>query len=281
MKKAKHNRTILIKVSLMVFCLSSAITSNAQIRSLTNPAKWELVWSDEFNGKGLPDSTIWTFEKGYLRNKEAQYYTAERLENARIEDGMLVIEARRDDFEGHDITSASIHTFGKKSILYQRVEVCAKLPTGRGTWPAIWLIGDSKSKGIKWPDNGEIDIMENVGFDPSKIHTNIHTKAYNDVLKSYRSVLADKPCEKFHVYAMEWYEDRLDFFIDDTKYFTFYNEYKTTAEWPFDEGHYLIINLAIGGAWGGQQGINYELFPHKYYIDYVRVFKQKKVYSNK
>ena len=261
-----------IRKIISTLILSMCITIVAFAQNTTN---WELVWSDEFNGSGLPDSANWSFEQGYVRNNEAQYYTPKRLENARVEEGMLVLEARRDYWEKQEITSASLHSYGKKSILYGRVEVRAKLPAANGTWPAIWLIGDNKYKGVKWPDNGEIDIMENVGFNPDIIHTNIHTKAFNDVLKSNRGVMVDKPWEKFHVYAMEWFEDRIDIFVDDTKYFTFYNEHKTFAEWPFDVSHYLILNLAVGGAWGGKQGIDMAHFPYKYYIDYVRVYKQK------
>jgi beta-glucanase (GH16 family) len=141
--------------------------------------KWKLVWEDNFETKGLPNPEIWSYEEGYVRNNEAQFYTKERQENARVENGNLIIEARKDNWNGHEITSASIHTYGKKSILYGRVEVRAKLPTGRGTWPAIWMLGNSIRNGTRWPDCGEIDIMENVGYDPDVVHANIHTKAYN------------------------------------------------------------------------------------------------------
>ena len=244
---------------------------------LAQPVEWELVWEDNFDVDGLPDENIWDYEEGYIRNNEAQYYTKKRLENARVENGNLVIEARKDNWQGKDITSASLHTYGHKHMTYGRIEVRAKLPTGTGTWPAIWTLGTSIRNGTKWPDCGEIDIMENVGFDPDVIHANIHTKSYNHVLGTNKGdkITVKKPYEDFHVYAVEWFEDRMDFYVDDTKYFSFSNENSGKATWPFDDPHYLIINLAIGGGWGGQQGIDDTIFPKKYYIDYVKVYKQK------
>ena len=237
---------------------------------------WQLLWQDEFNGSGHPNESIWDYEEGYIRNNEKQYYAKKRLENARVEDGHLVIEARRDNYEGHEITSASLHTYGKKSIIYGRVEVRAKLPTGKGTWPAIWMLGNNIRTGGKWPDCGEIDIMENVGYDPDAIHANIHTKAYNHVLGTGkgRKITVEKPYENFHVYAVEWFKDRLDFYIDERLYFTYKNENTGNDTWPFNQPHYLIINLAIGGSWGGQQGIDNSIFPQKYLIDYVRVYSK-------
>ncbi len=242
-----------------------------------NPAleKWELVWSDEFSTPGLADPNRWEYEVGYKRNKELQYYTQARPENARVEDGMLVIETRKDNFENHPITSASLHTRNRASWCYGRIEVRAKLPTGRGMWPAIWMLGINP--GHRWPACGEIDIMENVGFDPLMIHANIHTRAYNHVLgtnKGNRIEVAD-PSQHFHVYAIEWFEDHIDFFCDETKYFTFRNEGTGNDTWPFDKPHYLILNAAYGGSWGGQKGTDDSILPQKYFIDYVRIYRSK------
>lgn len=238
--------------------------------------KWKLVWEDNFDKDGFPDEKIWGYEVGYIRNNEEQYYTEKRLENARVENGFLVIEARKDNWQNHPITSASLHTYGKKSILYGRVEVRAKLPTGRGTWPAIWMLGENVHNGTGWPACGEIDIMENVGFDPGVIHANTHTRAYNHVKGTNKGnkITVEKPWEDFHVYALEWFEDHMDFYVDDKKYFTFENEKTGNDVWPFDKPHYLIINLAIGGGWGGQKGVDESIFPQQYYIDYVRVYRQ-------
>lgn len=256
-----------------------ALSSYGQKRTApgSSNAQWELVWEDNFDVTGLPNPKIWGYEEGFIRNNEAQYYTKERLENCRIENGNLIIEALIDNWNGHKITSASINTYGKKSILHGRIEVNAKLPTGVGTWPAIWMLGENmKEKG--WPACGEIDIMENVGFDPDVIHANIHTKAYNHVKGTNKGnkITIEKPFNDFHVYAVEWFEDHMDFFIDDKKYFTFQNEKTGNDVWPFDKPHYLLINLAIGGSWGGQKGVDDSIFPQKYFIDYVKVYKLKK-----
>jgi beta-glucanase (GH16 family) len=255
-------------------------------------AEWRLVWSDEFEEAGLPNPAKWTFEEGFVRNEEAQYYTRARRENARVEEGMLVLEARREpypnpdyrpDARGHwkrsrrqaEYTSASVTTRGKASWTFGRIEVRAKLPTGRGMWPAIWMLGN-RIGDVGWPACGEIDIMENVGYDPDVIHGNIHTRAYNHVKKSNKGarITVPSPHADFHVYAVEWQEDRIDFFVDETRYFQFSNEGTGRDAWPFDQDHYLILNIAVGGSWGGRQGIDPAIFPQKMYIDYVRVYQR-------
>jgi beta-glucanase (GH16 family) len=235
--------------------------------------EWKLVWEDNFDTNGLPDGKLWNYEVGYIRNNEAQYYTKERLENARVEGGSLIIEARKDNWNGNEITSASLHTYGKKSMLYGKIEVRAKLPTGIGTWPAIWMLGNSFKEGSGWPSCGEIDIMENVGYDPDVIHANIHTKAYNHSIGTGKGdkITIEKPYEDYHVYTVEWFESEMRFFVDEQLYFTYKKEGSSNDVWPFNKPHYLIINLAIGGGWGGQKGIAEDLFPQKYYIDYVKV----------
>lgn len=251
--------------------------------------KWKLSWSDEFDYAGLPDSKRWMSEVGFIRNREAQYYTAGRKENARVENGRLIIEARKEKFpnargtpgstnwnraEFAEVTSASLTTRGIKEQRYGRIEVKAKLPQGRGVWPAIWMLGTNISK-AGWPRCGEIDIMEYVGFEPNTIHANIHTGKYNHVKKTGKGnrIQVEKPYEDFHVYAIEWTRERLDFFVDEKKYFTYAKEPNAGEDvWPFDQAHYLILNLAIGGAWGGQKGIDDSIFPARYEIDYVRIY---------
>jgi len=239
--------------------------------------QWDLVWADEFNYEGLADPRKWDYETGFVRNREKQYYTKARPENARVENGTLIIESRKEEYEKGQYTSASLHTRHKAEWLYGRIEVRAKLPTGRGMWPAIWMLGTNRDE-LGWPACGEIDIMENVGFDPNTICANIHTKAYNHVKRTNKGskITCAKPSEAYHVYAIEWYEDRIDFFLDDQKYFTFTNEGTGNDVWPYDKPHYLILNAAIGGSWGGQKGIDDAIFPQKYCIDYVRVFKRVK-----
>jgi beta-glucanase (GH16 family) len=255
---------------------------------------WKLVWSDEFDKPGLPDPAKWEFETGFIRNNEQQYYTHERQENARVENGMLVIEARKEHYrnpafdparndgrgnrrnrEFAEYTSASLITRGKASWTYGRVEVRAKLPSGLGVWPAIWMLG-SDIRQTGWPACGEIDIMELVGFEPGIVHGTIHTRKYNHVTgkgKGSQIPIADAS-EAFHVYALEWDKDRLDLFVDDHKYYSYPNEGTGHDSWPFDKDQYLILNFAIGGEWGGAKGIDDAIFPQRYYIDYVRVYQK-------
>ncbi len=236
--------------------------------------EWQLSWSDEFEYEGLPDKSKWDYEEGKIRNNESQYYTRERLENARVEDGMLVIEAISEPYQGAKHTSASVITKGKRDFLYGRLEIRAKLPTGVGMWPAIWMLGNNISE-VGWPACGEIDIMENVGYDPDSIHANVHTQAYNHVKKTNKGarIMVRAPYKDFHIYTVEWFEDRMDFYVDDQKYFTFDNEGKTSDEWPFDQPHYLILNIAVGGAWGGRYGIDESIFPQQMLVDYVRYYE--------
>jgi beta-glucanase (GH16 family) len=259
-------RYIILISALLIYGASISIAQTSR----------KLIWADEFNEDGLPSSKIWSYEKGYVRNNEVQYYTEKVVQNARVENGHLVIAARYDSTAKNPYTSASLITLNKKDILYGRIEVRAKLPVGRGTWPAIWLLGTAYNAKYGWPECGEIDVMENVGFDSLRIHANIHTEAYNHVKKTNKgnSIAVQSPYEAFHVYSMEWSKDKIDFFVDDIKYFTYPKEPNAThAEWPFDDPHYLILNLAIGGAWGGQQGIDNRIFPHEYLVDYVRVYR--------
>jgi beta-glucanase (GH16 family) len=243
--------------------------------SLSSAQQWELVWEDNFEQEGLPDPDKWSYETGYIRNNEKQYYTEARLQNVRQENGQLIIEAHRDNYEGHEYTSASIHTKNTATWQYGRFEVRAKVPTGNGTWPAAWMLGVNISE-VGWPMSGEIDIMEYVGFDPDRAHGNVHTKAYNHNIQTNKGATVELPDahKNFHVYAVEWSPEKIDFFVDEINYFTFENEGKGIEEWPFDQPFYLILNLAIGGGWGGQQGVDDTLFPHQYIIDYVKVYQK-------
>jgi beta-glucanase (GH16 family) len=239
------------------------------------PGGWALVFSDEFDADGAPDPSRWAYELGYIRNNEAQFYTS-RPENARVEGGHLVIEARKESYQGYGYTSASLNTLGRFEFLRGRVEVRAKVPTGNGAWPAIWTLGTNRAQ-VGWPACGEIDIMENVGFDPKRIHASVHTAAYNHTINTQKtaSVTLDNPSADFHVYAMEWYADRIEVSVDRQVYFTFRNEGTGTRTWPFDQPQYLLVNLAIGGSWGGQKGIDDARFPQRYLIDYVRIYQWK------
>lgn len=247
---------------------------NNGVQSPTTPTDgWALAWSDEFDRPGPPDASRWDHEEGFLRNQELQYYTR-RTENARVEDGHLVIEARREAFGPGQYTAASLVTRGRQSIRYGKVEVRAKLPRGRGMWPAIWMLGEDIAT-AGWPRCGEIDIMEHVGFEPGRVHATVHTEAYNHVQGTQRGGSLDVGdlYDTFRVYAVEWRPDRIDFSVDGRPYFTFRKEGSSVAVWPFDRPHYLIMNIAVGGSWGGQQGVDDAVFPQRMTIDYVRVYR--------
>jgi beta-glucanase (GH16 family) len=239
------------------------------------PSAWKLVWSDEFDYNGLPDSNKWNYDIGGhgWGNNELEFYTEKRPENARVENGFLIIEARKEKWENANYTSARLVTKGKGDWKYGRIEVRAKLPRGLGTWPAIWMLGSTTP--LKWPDDGEIDIMEHVGFDPGVIHGSIHCKKYNHVIHTEKTaVIKAADCmDAFHVYALEWDKESVNIFIDDKKYFTFTNDHTDYAAWPFDQPMHLLLNVAFGGNWGGQKGIDDSIFPQKMLVDYVRVYQ--------
>jgi beta-glucanase (GH16 family) len=243
----------------------------------------KLVWSDEFDYSGLADSAKWGYDVGATGwgNQELQNYTSQRPENARVQDGRLIIEALRDGPKNQPYTSARLVSRGKGDWTYGRFEVRAKLPSGRGTWPAIWMLPTLKSYGdIDWPDNGEIDIMEHVGFDPDVIHGSAHTKAYYYSIGSQKTATITVPNSRtqFNVYAVEWTPEEIRWYVNGNQYFTFKNERITNRsadykQWPFDKPFHLILNIAIGGTWGGAQGVDDSIWPQRMEIDYVRVFQ--------
>ena len=237
--------------------------------------KWKLVWSDEFNYTGLPDSTKWTAEIGGhgWGNSELQYYTSHRSENARVENGMLIIEARKENFEERNYTSARLVTKGKGDWQYGKIEVRAKLPSGRGTWPAIWMLGSTDP--INWPDDGEIDIMEHVGFNHGFVHGSIHTKKYYHSIGTQKTdtIFISDCAVNFHVYSVEWTKDRIDVAVDGNTFFTFTNEKTGYDAWPFDNKMHLLLNLAVGGNWGGAKGVDDSIWPRRMEVDYVRVYQ--------
>lgn len=257
---------------------------------------YKLVWSDEFNYTGKPDSTKWTYEYGFIANQEKQYYT-DSLKNARVENGHLIIEAHKEkivnkdyknpalsnswaqykaDIDTAQYTSARLITHGLAEWQYGRIEARARLPKGRGMWPAIWMLGQNRRE-AGWPACGEIDIMEHVGYDNDTIHGTIHTKAYNHMrgTQKGKTIYIENPNDEFHVFAIEWTPEKIDFMLDDVVYNRIVNEYKTTAEWPFDQKFYLILNLAVGGGWGGKMGIDDSIFPQRMTVDYVRVYQKE------
>lgn len=235
-----------------------------------------MVWNDEFSNTGLPDASRWGYDVGGggWGNNELEYYTNARLENARCENGNLIIEARKESYQGMDYTSARLVTTNKGDWRYGRFEVRAKLPGGKGTWPAIWMLPTTWVYG-SWPSSGEIDIMEYVGYDPGNVHGSIHTEAYNHTIGTQKTstyVVADAETA-FHTYAIEWTRETIDFFVDDVKYFSFANEHTGYKVWPFDQPFHFILNLAVGGDWGGAEGVDPNIWPQQMVVDYARVYQ--------
>jgi len=269
------------------------VLSAMVVRGKNRPERaWELAWSDEFDGDELDESqwsaNVWPARKV---NDEDQAYTA-RAENLRLENGMLVIEAHLEDYEGAAYTSGRIHSAGKGDFLYGRIEVRAMLPRGQGTWPAIWMLpsdpfayattcdaGEWQGNPYcdAWPNSGEIDIMEHVGYQMNHVHGTVHTRAYYWMVWEQRKgrILLDDVADTFHVYTVEWMPDRIDAFVDGTHYFSYMNEQQGWEAWPFDKPFHLILNVAVGGAWGRAGGpIDDTVFPQQMLVDYVRVYRQ-------
>jgi beta-glucanase (GH16 family) len=239
-----------------------------------------LVWSDEFEVDGLPDATKWLYDVGGdgWGNNEEQYYTEGRLENARVESGILIIEARKEGWPPsrnppNDYTSARLVSKGRGDWLYGKIEVKAKMPAGVGTWPAIWMLSTGNTYGT-WPRSGEIDIMEHVGFEMGTVHGSLHSLANNWTTGTQPTGSTTVPDvdTAFHVYAVEWSPAGISFLIDDVVFYSADNPGTGWEAWPFDQPFHLILNLAVGGFWGGQQGIDPDIWPARMEVDYVRVY---------
>jgi hypothetical protein len=240
------------------------------------PLDWELVWQDEFDGPEI-DESKWSYEDkgpGWVNN-ELQNYVPRRKENARIEDGKLVIEGRRDNFEGHEYSSARLHTHGKASWKFGRFVARLQVPAGRGTWPAFWMMPDDSSRG--WPACGEIDVMEHVGYEPNVVHSTTHSLKFNWMADEQRTawVPVAGATSGFHEYAIEWRPGRIDAYVDGQHYFASFDDGSGDDAWPFNKNFYLILNLAIGGNWGGAMGVDPNVWPQRYVIDWVRVYQAR------
>jgi beta-glucanase (GH16 family) len=233
------------------------------------------VWADEFDYTGLPDKTKWGYDIGGSGwgNNELEYYT-DSISNAEVASGVLTITAKKEAKGGRNYTSARLVTKGKGDFLYGRIEVKAKLPAGKGTWPAIWMLPTDWAYG-GWPKSGEIDIMEHVGYDPNVVHITAHTEAYYFKINTQKTSTkkTDNATTAFHVYRMDWTPYALRGYIDDQLIFQFANEGKGYTVWPFDKKFHLLLNVAVGGDWGGAQGVDETIFPAAMQVDYVRVYK--------
>ncbi len=241
--------------------------------------KWSFetspVWADEFDYEGAPDPKKWDYDigGGGWGNNELQYYTNSTA-NSSVSNGKLTISAKKESMGGRDYTSARLVTRNKGDFLYGRFEIKAKLPAGLGSWPAIWMLPTDWAYG-GWPNSGEIDIMEHVGYDPNVVHISTHSLAYYFKINTQKTAVKTVPTAitDFHKYRVDWTPYAIRGFIDDEQIFEFVNEGKSFAEWPFDKRFHLLLNIAVGGDWGGAKGLDPTIFPAKMEVDYVRVYK--------
>ncbi len=231
----------------------------------------ELVWEENFDGNSLNEK-VWNFELGDgcpdlcgWGNNESQIYTKV---NHKVENGYLVITAKKEDSV---YTSTRITTKNKQEFQYGRIEVRAKLPLGKGLWPAFWMLGSNISE-VGWPLCGEIDIVEYVGREPNTIFTSLHTQdSHGNTINTAKRIIEGIE-EGFHTYEIDWNKDKIEFYIDREMFYTFNPGIKTINIWPFDQPYFFIINLAIGGNFGGKE-IDDSIFPREFIIDYIKVYQ--------
>lgn len=261
-----------------------ATTSASPTRSIETSKSWVLTWSDEFNGPdgAPPDNSKWKLLTGGSGwgNNELQYYTA-GSRNVRQENGNLVIEAFKEDFHGPDgvhrnYTSARISTEGRFSQKYGRFEARIKVPSGKGVWPAFWLLGNDFST-AGWPICGEIDVMEHVGKEPTVIHGTVHGPGYSSTgsLTAAYNLVKGRFSDGFHLFAVEWEPQVIRFYVDDELFAT-----KTAADiptgkpWVYDHPFFILLNLAVGGQMPGNPDAS-TAFPQRMLVDYVRVYERR------
>ncbi len=270
---------LLLSIIVLLFAQCNNSNNSSGVNKPAVQNEWKLVWADEFDTDGLVDTTKWNYdthgnEYGW-GNNEAEWYTVSNPENCKIENGILTITAIKESTSGKNYSSARITTKGKGDWLYCKVEVRAKLPTGKGTWPAIWMLPSENTYG-NWPKSGEIDIMEHVGYDPDTVHSTVHTELFNHTIGTQvgKPTFLPTATTDFHIYTMEWEENEVRSYVDGKQYFNFLNNGEGSGAWPFNQPFHLILNLAIGGGWGGKQGIDDTLFPHQFQVDYVRIYQR-------
>ena len=243
---------------------------------------WDIVWQDEFDGASL-DINKWSHEVGGhgFGNNELQYYTDDSS-NSFLDNGILHIRAKYEPAgigspnNLRNFSSARLRTVGKGDWEYGRIDIRAKIALGQGIWPAIWMLPSDWIYG-GWPKSGEIDIMEHVGHDEGRIYGSVHTESYNHIIGTQRtnSKLIEDVKILFHIYSIEWSEQKIDFFIDDTLHYTFKNDFTNDFRtWPFNERFHLLLNVAVGGNWPGPPD-NTTVFPQDMEVDYVRVYEKQ------
>ncbi len=249
---------------ICVFLCFSAI-------STAQKTNYKLVWEEQFVGSQL-DESIWNFELGNgcpnlcgWGNNELQVYTKN---NHFVKDGYLTIIAKKVDGQ---YSSTRITTKSNKEFKYGRIETRAKLPIGKGIWPAFWMLGSNISE-VGWPKCGEIDILEYIGKEPDVIFTSLHTQASHGNTINTKKTKIETIEEGFHIYAVDWNEQKMDFFVDEKLVYTFNPQLKNEDIWPFDKNFFIIINMAIGGNFGGPE-VDNSIFPQEFIIDYIKVYQ--------
>lgn len=285
---ASHTALAAVALSCVVGCAgggsgSDAPSAPAQAPAATapelvRPADYQLVWSDEFDTPGLPDPAKWMYDTGMNRqgwhNRELQYYSGPRAENAVQRDGKLIITARKEsmssapDWGGQRYTSTRLNSAGRTGWTYGFFEIRAKLPCGKGTWPAIWMLGSSGP----WPAAGELDIMEQTGKDPTRVFSTTHTTAGSGGKGVGAGTQVNDACTAFHTYQMHWTAQQASFGIDGKTHFTYRNAGTGKDQWPFDAPQFLILNIAIGGDLGGE--VDDSIFPVQMEVEFVRVYQK-------
>jgi beta-glucanase (GH16 family) len=239
---------------------------------------YKLVWADEFDGSGKPDPAKWSYDVGARKwgNGETQYYTEGN--NVVVKDGLLVLQGRVEPFEDSPYTSCRLTTYKKKHFQYGRFEIRAKVPKAKGSWPAIWMLPvDFKEKKTDWPKCGEIDIMEHVTPLMNQYHVSLHTERYNHAIRTQRTHFetVEGFTDDFHTFAMDWTKDAIEFFLDGRSFHRFERHEEgriaTHEGWPFDKPYYLILNIAIGGTWGG--AVDPAQYPCEMEVDFVRYYE--------
>ncbi len=267
----------------------SAITVRAR---KPETRQWRLVWSDEFDYQGAPDSEKWVIDQWAARkvNDEDQAYT-DRPMNVRVADGKLILQAHKEDYQEASYTSGRVHSRGRGDILYGRIDIRAKLPAGQGLWSALWMLptdpyhySTTCEDGEEWqgnpdcdawPNSGEIDIMEHVGYDMKRVHSTVHNYRFFSSGPDLRNASIEvEDVTGFHVYSLVWKPDQISVLVNGVEFYRYLKQDGDWRDWPFDQPFHLIMNLAVGGLWGRAGGpIDPEVFPASMEIDYVRVFE--------
>ena len=268
---------IVVMLFFVTSCNKEKNSSDENSQPQNENKEYQLVWSDDFE-ENIINEDNWTFEiwdAGRVNNEWQQY--VENTDNYKLENGFLhIIVTKTGANEKGGYTSTRLVSKGKKEFKYGRLEFRAKMPKGVGTWPALWMLGANINE-VGWPECGEIDIMEYVGFQSDTTHTNVHTKYQSGTTDFHVETPLTTAEEDFHIYGLTWTSSKLEFYLDDPNNIT--NTYapsvKTIDNWPFDQPFFMIMNFAVGGNWGGKNGVDDSIWPQEMVVDYVKVYQLK------